>query len=228
MYALGVPSLQMFQTAMLFATLARNELFHANTKSWRNLFTSSPATLFTWLHTLVFISPSLSFFSRSLLLAAQRPVFLILTTVPLLTILVHLYPYSTVLLEARNVNHNNQLFHPLGKLVPSRSDMTVGRARVLPWLPCIYWIPAVECGMLKLSLHSLATQQSCSQKIRMARLYPVEVACYVLLQKPLPSCASVKRGKTPTLDVSIVASRVVEWSGVEYYDNSSSSTLQCI
>lgn len=103
--------------------------FHANTKSWRNLFTSSPATLFTWLHALVFISPSLSFFSRSLLLAAQRPVFLILTTVPLLTILVHLYPYSTVLLEARNVNHNNQLFHPLGKLVPSRSDMTVGRAR---------------------------------------------------------------------------------------------------
>lgn len=103
--------------------------FHANTKSWRNLFTSSPATLFTWLHALMFISPSLSFFSRSLLLAAQRPVFLILTTVPLLTILVHLYPYSTVLLEARNVNHNNQLFHPLGKLVPSRSDMTVGRAR---------------------------------------------------------------------------------------------------
>ena len=129
MYALWVPSLQMFQTAMLFATFARSELFHANTKSWRNLFTSSPATLFTWLHALVFISPSLSFFSRSLLLAAQRPVFLKLTTVPLLTILVHLYPYSTVLLEARNVNHNNQLFHPLGKLVPSRSDMTVGRAR---------------------------------------------------------------------------------------------------
>ena len=106
MYALWVPSLQMFQTAMLFATFARSELFHANTKSWRNLFTSSPATLFTWLHALVFISPSLSFFSRSLLLAAQRPVFLKLTTVPLLTILVHLYPYSTVLLETRNVNHN--------------------------------------------------------------------------------------------------------------------------
>ena len=90
MYALWVRSLQMFQTAMLFAKLARNELFHANTKSWRNLFTSSPATLFTWLHAQVFISPSLSFFSRSLLLAAQRPVFLKLTTVPLLTTLASL------------------------------------------------------------------------------------------------------------------------------------------
>ena len=32
MYALWVPSLQMFQAAMLFATPARSELFHANTK----------------------------------------------------------------------------------------------------------------------------------------------------------------------------------------------------
>ena len=38
----------------------------------------------------------------------------------------------------RDVNHNNHVFHPLGKLVPSRSDMAVGRARVLPWLLCTY------------------------------------------------------------------------------------------
>ena len=32
MYTLWVPSLQMFQAAMLFATPARSELFRANTK----------------------------------------------------------------------------------------------------------------------------------------------------------------------------------------------------